>query len=341
MATFRSEFPTREKSILYKDSDTNNTLLSNIKYVTGKELIVAKRNQYFTPADDNCFILKGGDQEELWKVVNIDGVDTHYMISNFGQVFSVATGIILKQVTSDRYNYMAYKYHDDDGNHKEKRFSTHALVARYFVKNPYPEYFIYVDHKDGNKKNNRADNLQWVTPQQNSKNAKYLGLLRKGESHPNCKYSESTIRKICELLEKGVREKDIMKKLNVKRTIVGAVKKRESWTWVSKDYDVDNGKFRLHIKPIHKAGIAMLLRSGHTIDNLYPIFKLGRTTVGEISKQRNSPEYDIYPEIEVLRALVLFMYDKDNSIKTISKFTNMSKEEVRNIIYEETNHTKS
>lgn len=44
---------------------------------------------------------------------------------------------------------------------KQKRFFVHTLIARTFVKNPngLPE----VNHKSGNKKNNRASNLEWRT----------------------------------------------------------------------------------------------------------------------------------------------------------------------------------
>lgn len=38
------------------------------------------------------------------------------------------------------------------------------LVARTFVPNPDPVNFTEVRHKDGNKKNNKATNLEWCAP---------------------------------------------------------------------------------------------------------------------------------------------------------------------------------
>ena len=50
----------------------------------------------------------------------------------------------------------------DDG---QKTFSVHRLVAEYFCDG----YFegAVVNHKDGNNRNNRSDNLEWVTQKDN------------------------------------------------------------------------------------------------------------------------------------------------------------------------------
>lgn len=48
--------------------------------------------------------------------------------------------------------------------------SIHRLVALTFVPNPCPKVFKFVDHIDGNKLNNKASNLRWLTHQLNSMN---------------------------------------------------------------------------------------------------------------------------------------------------------------------------
>ena len=47
--------------------------------------------------------------------------------------------------------------------YRTKRFSIHRLVAMKFVHNPCPGYFNVVDHIDGCRVNNHADNLRWLT----------------------------------------------------------------------------------------------------------------------------------------------------------------------------------
>lgn len=80
-----------------------------------------------------------------------------------------------------------------DGKHKE--VFVHRLVAKLFCENP--NGYKIVDHKDGNKKNNCADNLEWVTSSENNRRAFANGLKKPtphyGENHPMAKLTEAEV----------------------------------------------------------------------------------------------------------------------------------------------------
>ncbi len=68
------------------------------------------------------------------------------------------------------------------------------LVAMTFV--PNPENKPEVNHKDANKANNRADNLEWATPGENTQHAESLGLRPRGEKNGNSRFTEEDVREI-------------------------------------------------------------------------------------------------------------------------------------------------
>lgn len=104
--------------------------------------------------------------EEKWK--DIQGYEGLYQVSNFGRVKSLerykknnlgSKSLISKTILKQSISNKGYcRIHLCKDAHK-KAFSVHRLVADAFV--PNPNNLTYVNHKDENKKNNRADNLEW------------------------------------------------------------------------------------------------------------------------------------------------------------------------------------
>lgn len=94
---------------------------------------------------------------------NIDFSD-FLMISDNGQLYSLKTKKILKQYLNKRTGY--YGVCVSLGcREKKKLIKPHIAVAFNFV-DGYIDGLV-VNHKDGNKRNNKASNLEWVTVSQN------------------------------------------------------------------------------------------------------------------------------------------------------------------------------
>ena len=115
--------------------------------------------------------------EELWK--DIKGYENLYQISNFGRIASLDRiltkkdrwGNVInyklkgKEIKSSFNNkgYVIMHLHKDS---KSKTFLIHRLVAETFISNP--NNLLEVNHKDENKQNNKADNLEWCTRKENN-----------------------------------------------------------------------------------------------------------------------------------------------------------------------------
>ena len=95
-----------------------------------------------------------------------------YSITSHGYVMS-KTGKTLKQSIKCGYPVIGLQI-----NGKRKMFFVHRLVAYFFNPLGYSlsEKYMQVNHKNGNKLDNHIDNLEWVTPSENTKHAYDNGL---------------------------------------------------------------------------------------------------------------------------------------------------------------------
>lgn len=82
-----------------------------------------------------------------------------YKVSNTGDVWHIKTGKPTKSWEHD-CGYLCVDLADINGNKKHKRI--HRLVMLAFVGEP-PKGQNDVNHKDGNKKNNNLDNLEYCS----------------------------------------------------------------------------------------------------------------------------------------------------------------------------------
>lgn len=110
-------------------------------------------------------------EQETWK--DVIGYEGLYQVSSFGRIKSLARKqwngkvwfwaeerILVQSFCKDYAKINLYK------NHKSYTYRVHNLVAIAFITNP--NNYPCVNHKDENKRNNRADNLEHCTYKYNS-----------------------------------------------------------------------------------------------------------------------------------------------------------------------------
>ena len=89
-----------------------------------------------------------------------------YFVSNLGDVYSGKCGKMKKlKQHSTKIGYLIIQI-----TNKGKRYTKtiHRLIAKTFINNP--ENKLCVDHIDRNIKNNKLENLRWVSHKENSRN---------------------------------------------------------------------------------------------------------------------------------------------------------------------------
>ena len=125
--------------------------------------------------------------EEIWK--DIEEYEGLYQVSNLGRVKSLRRNIILRQGITNGYKKVKLTV-----NSIHKDYYIHRLVANAFIQNP--DNLPQVNHKDEDKANNCANNLEWCTREYNinygtiniRKSQKQLN--DKNKSKPVCQYSK-------------------------------------------------------------------------------------------------------------------------------------------------------
>lgn len=135
--------------------------------------------------------------KEEWRKVAVNDI---YSVSNLGRVRNDKTGRILKQKT-EKDGYFEVTLHRKA---KQKTYRVHRLVALAFIPQ-LDKNRNEVDHIDYNKKNNRVDNLRWLTTQENLEHSRDRML----EGIKNSKNNPPKPVKVPKVVKKPIQQIDI------------------------------------------------------------------------------------------------------------------------------------
>lgn len=155
---------------------------------------------------------------EIWK--DIEGYEGLYQISNLGRVKSLERTIhavnrdfhhseIIRKPSEYRGGYLQVPL---SKNKVRKMAKIHRLVAEAFI--PNPDNKPQVNHIDSNRKNNRLDNLEWVTPKENAVHSCVYGARHKPKVYGTNGTITICVDRVSQVADYGFRPDGVSRVLN-------------------------------------------------------------------------------------------------------------------------------
>lgn len=161
--------------------------------------------------------------KEEWRT--IPGFEDRYEASSCGRVRTFFINNSRRARVEPLYlkgwvDRNGYRIHALYCRNNRKNCQLHRLVATVFL----GESNLDVNHRDGDKLNNRIDNLEYCTRADNIYHSHYVLGKQMGESHPNVKLTDDQVAAIRLLLEQGVKQRVIAERFGVRQSYISSLK---------------------------------------------------------------------------------------------------------------------
>lgn len=167
-------------------------------------------------------------EDEIWKVVP---TNSNYGISSWGRVMRITEGRNtvkgkMLRASCDKYGYRVMNL---SSGGDARQVKVHSLVTEAFI--GIRADGMQVNHKNGDKGDNRLSNLEYVTPKENNHHAIRMGLNRVlcGEEHRRSKLSEAQVREIFDKVSNGASQIDVANRFGVRRQTISRIKFGRTW----------------------------------------------------------------------------------------------------------------
>lgn len=171
---------------------------------------------------------------QIWKPVT--GYEGLYEVSNAGDVRRCGNdalgrkryiGRLLYKATI-RGGYLRVILHGK----AKKTYTIHRLVADAFI-GPRPEG-CGVNHKNGNKTDNRPQNLEYCTQEENNRHAREVLGVRppKGKNHWKAIFNDADILRMRRMRKRGIRVKEIATEYGISMGYASVITRGLVWKHV-------------------------------------------------------------------------------------------------------------
>ena len=184
--------------------------------------------------------------KEFFSIPDLDKVPTDYKTKNgfsyyvtkYGDVWNTET-MVKRKICANGRGYLQVTLGSVDG------VKVHRLVAHYFVPKPKDlvdkglnEKTLVVNHLDGNKLNNRWDNLEWTTQKGNMAHASATGLM-------HTTIDDHLLEHIFKRLEEGWSDIAISKETGILASTINQIRhgtlpryRTDKYTWPKHSVDI-------------------------------------------------------------------------------------------------------
>ena len=192
------------------------------------------------------------------------------------------------------YNTVDMVFIDEDMNRCKICKTVHRLVAEAFVPNPNNK--PHVNHIDGNKRNNKASNLEWVTRAENANHAYSNGLIQpsKGEDHYASKLSEKQCISLIQDILDGLTNNQLSKKYKLHSRYISLIRHKKRWKHVWDKYfkniepPISNGKkLSSKLNKEIKEEIIQKIKQGAYLTKLSKEYGISRSFLTKVRKHNN------------------------------------------------------
>lgn len=180
---------------------------------------------------------------EIWKPLEIES-EYPFFVSSHGRVKGSARTVEAWNALTKRYNsrhiperifenQLAGDGYEIISLHTHRKRASRTIKIAIAVctafKGPRPSPDHHCAHLDGNCRNNRADNLAWVTREENEAHKARHGTKMVGSRHHQARLNEAKVRAIRSRLERGERGNALAREYGVSTNAISAIRNRLNW----------------------------------------------------------------------------------------------------------------
>lgn len=147
----------------------------------------------------------------------IKGFENLYVATSNGEIYKVkGRKRIGVSRTTNGNNYTTTSLYDAKGIKHD--VCVHHVIAETFI--PNPNNLPCVNHKDGNKHNNKVENLEWVTHSENTLHAMKNGMFEMSKVVPG-RENFAFVRGFSQVKQKDIQalKSEILKELGLKTRV--------------------------------------------------------------------------------------------------------------------------